>query len=173
MLARTFGGRSAPLDGPSSRASEAGYEEGTIGDTIRVRVCLAVVEDDRLLLVPHYGTDAGLIQWVVPGGRIEFGESLHEAAVREFYEETGLHARVTGLLHVSEVILPDRPYHSITIAFSGRVMGGELRSEADHPYGEKVPRWWSAAEVRTVKYHPEATVEKALSIPRRVESEAV
>jgi 8-oxo-dGTP diphosphatase len=148
-------------------------KEATMGDTIRIRVCLAVVQNDTLLLVPHYGTDAGPIQWVVPGGRIEFGESLHQAALREFNEETGLQAEVTGLLHVSEVILPDRPYHSVTIAFSGRVTGGELRPEADHPHGEKIPRWWSAGEVTAVKYHPEATVEKALGISRRVESEAV
>jgi ADP-ribose pyrophosphatase YjhB (NUDIX family) len=127
-------------------------------------VCLAVVDSDRLFLVPHYGTDAGAVQWTVPGGRVEYGEHLHKAAVREFYEETGLQAEVTALLHVSEVILPDRPYHSITISFSGRVTGGELRSEANHPYGEKMPRWWSAAEVTTVAYHPEETVGKALGI---------
>lgn len=111
-----------------------------MGDSIRIRVCLAIVDSGRLLLVPHYRTDAGFVQWVVPGGRVEFGEGLQEAAVREFFEETGLQTEVTGLLHVSEVILPDKPYHSITISFSGRVIGGELRSEANHPYGEKVPR---------------------------------
>jgi 8-oxo-dGTP diphosphatase len=133
-------------------------------NSIRIRVCLAVVDNGKLLLVPHYKTDAGAVQWTVPGGRVEFGESLQEAVVREFFEETGLQTEVTGLVHVSEVILSDKPYHSITISFSGRVTGGELRSEANHPYGEKMPKWFSATEVRTVKYHPEETVEKALGI---------
>ena len=136
-------------------------------DFIRIRVCLAVVEIGKILLVPHYKTDAGAVQWVVPGGKIGFGESLHDAAVREFFEETGLQAEVTGLLNVSEVILPDRPYHSITISFSGSVMGGVLRAEPDHSYGEKIPRWFSAAEVRTVKYHPAQTVETALGLHAR------
>jgi ADP-ribose pyrophosphatase YjhB (NUDIX family) len=101
---------------------------------------------------------------VVPGGRVEVGEGLQGAAEREFFEETGLRATATGLLRVSEVILPERPYHSITISFSGTIREGEPRPEANHRYGDKVPRWFSAAEVKKVKYHPEKTVEKALGI---------
>jgi ADP-ribose pyrophosphatase YjhB (NUDIX family) len=138
--------------------------KGAVSGSTRIRVCLAVVENDEILLVPHYKTDAGDVQWVVPGGKVEFCESLQEAASREFLEETGLAAQVVDLLHVSEVILPERPYHSVTISFLGIVKGGMLRAEADHPYGTKVPRWFSATEVKAVKYHPERTVEKALNI---------
>ena len=133
-----------------------------MNDSIRIRVCLSVVENEKILLVPHYKTEAGAVQWVVPGGKITFGENLKAAAVREFREETGLEAEVTGLLDVSEVILPERPYHSISISLSGRVTGGTLGPEAKHPYGEKIPRWFSIAEVKAVCYHPERTVEKAL-----------
>jgi ADP-ribose pyrophosphatase YjhB (NUDIX family) len=89
---------------------------------------------------------------------------LQQAATREFAEETGLEAKITGLLDVSEVILPDRPWHSITITFSGAVAGGELAAEAQHRYGQKIPRWFSAEEIGTVQYHPPRTVEKALGL---------
>jgi len=133
-------------------------------DIIRIRACLAVVQEGRILLVPHYDTDVGPVQWVIPGGRVEFGESLHGTALREFQEETGLQAQVVGLLDVSEVIWPEKPWHSITITFSGRVTGGELAPEAGHRYGQKTPRWFSMAEIGAVEYHPQSAVKKALGI---------
>lgn len=131
---------------------------------IRVRVGVAVVQDGRILLVPHYDTDAGPVQWCVPGGRLEPGESLEHAAKREFEEETGLRVEGCRLLDVSEVILTERPYHSITITLTGTVEGGQIRPEPHHRYGEKNPRWLSREELASLAYHPASTVDKALNL---------
>jgi len=139
-------------------------DKADYSDVIRIRACLAVLQDGRILLVPHYDTDAGPVQWVIPGGRVKYSERLEEAALREFQEETGLQARVVGLLDVSEVVLPERPWHSITITFSGHITGGAPAPEAGPRYGKKVPRWFSVAEIGTVEYHPKSAVQKALDI---------
>ena len=128
---------------------------------IRIRASLAIIRSGCILLVPHYHTDAGDIQWTIPGGKVEYGENLCAAAVREFREETGLEAEIIDLLDISEIIHLDRPYHSITITFYGKVLKGEERSEVNHPFGEKVPRWLRAEALENLTYHPKKTVEKA------------
>jgi ADP-ribose pyrophosphatase YjhB (NUDIX family) len=131
---------------------------------IRLRAVLIVVEEGKILLVPHYQSDSGEVQWNVPGGKVEFGESIYAAVRREFYEETGLQTEITGLFDVSEVVLPEKPYHSIIIAFSGKITGGQIRPEADHPFGRKLPAWFNKSELCSVSYHPATLIEKAMGI---------
>ena len=135
-----------------------------MGKASRVRACLAVVHDNKIVLVPHYDTVVGSVQWLIPGDRVEFGESLREAAIREFSEETGLQVRITGLLDISEVILPEKPWHSITVTFSGSITDGKLTPEANHKHGKKMPQWFSLEEIERIRYHPKKSVEKALGI---------
>lgn len=70
---------------------------------VRVRVGGLLLHDNRLLLAAHRGllpVEAPF--WSPPGGGWQFGESLHEALVREFEEETGLAVRVGRFLHLHE-----------------------------------------------------------------------
>lgn len=128
---------------------------------IHVRACLVVVQDGKILLVPHFDTDGGAIQYNVPGGRVEFGETLEATALREFQEETGYIAECTGFFDIYEHHLPH--WHSISIAYQGKIVAGELQAEQS-PWGERIPRWFSATEIKEVPHHPAPLITKALAL---------
>jgi 8-oxo-dGTP diphosphatase len=73
--------------------------------------------------------------WSIPGGVLEVGETLRQAAVREALEETGLTVEVDELLGVYDRIVRDpdeRPrYHYVLIDFLCRRIAGELQAAGD------------------------------------------
>ncbi|RZJ27737.1 MAG: NUDIX domain-containing protein [Brevundimonas sp.] len=66
-------------------------------------VCL---RGDEVLLIRR-GKPPRMGEWSLPGGRIEPGERALDAALRELLEETGVTARITGLLDVVDGLLID------------------------------------------------------------------
>lgn len=91
---------------------------------------LATDDDGRILVVRTTYLGPG---WMLPGGRVERGETPHAAAVRETLEETGLHARVERLVLVDA----HRPA-DVSFVFRARVEGGEL----DPQFGEIAEAGW-------------------------------
>lgn len=98
-------------------------------------VCVGAVavDADRLLLVRRgHGPAAGC--WSIPGGRVEAGEALAEAVVREVAEETGLEAVCDAFLGWVERIGDGRHHvimdFSVTLLDAAEPTAGSDASEA-------------------------------------------
>ena len=75
---------------------------------------------------PQYG------RWMVPGGRLEWGETLEEAAIREIREETGIDIEIDGFLEIIEAIIPgDGGFHYVIMDYSARAVSGSLAAGSD------------------------------------------
>jgi 8-oxo-dGTP diphosphatase len=91
----------------------------------------AVFRNDRVLIARRGAKPAkGL--WSLPGGLVEAGETLAEAAAREVMEETGVAADMIGPADIAEVIRRDRDgriaRHYVIVAFAARWVAGEPRA---------------------------------------------
>ncbi|MBO0778569.1 MAG: NUDIX domain-containing protein [Ktedonobacteraceae bacterium] len=106
---------------------------------------VVVIKNGEILLIQREDFKV----WVLPGGQVEKGESVAQAAVREVAEETGIEVVLTGLLGIYSMPYWIGDPHNVV--FAARPVGGILRPQqgeaddvgyfsADRP-PERLP-WW-------------------------------
>ena len=97
-------------------------------------VGVVVVRDQQALLIRR-GKEPAIGRWSIPGGVIETGETIHDAAKREMREECGIEIEVGPMLQIFESITRDAEgrirFHYIILDMLGQHLSGEVQFGGD------------------------------------------
>ena len=98
--------------------------------------------ENQLVLIRR-GQEPRLGEWSIPGGKLEWGEGLREALLREVEEETGLGVEIESLIDVVDSITRDPSgavlRHYVLVDFTARHLAGVLRPGSDAAEARWVP----------------------------------
>jgi ADP-ribose pyrophosphatase YjhB (NUDIX family) len=97
----------------------------------QLAVSAAIFRDGKILLARRAKSPANGF-YSLPGGRVEFGESLATALHREVDEETGLKIEIVGLAGWREVLPGTSGGHYLIMSFAARWIGLEPRLNFEH-----------------------------------------
>src|SRR5215208_4978048 len=143
-----------------------GKDRAVSGMDFGVRVAAVVEQGGDILLVRHQKPERDPY-WVLPGGRLEPGETIPECAVRELAEETGLTADFSGVLYVGEFLREGR--HTIDVVARMSLEGDGEASLGSDPEVEpgteptlREVRWVSVKELQKIELLPASIKERLL-----------
>lgn len=123
---------------------------------MRLAAYAVIVRDKQILLTWYNGKGQGKAGWTLPGGGVEYDESIEGGVVREVFEETGYHVRVGAPLTTDYFVTPDgraggRAFKSVRILYEATITGGDFgTTEVDG--STDFARWIPLAETDAMGY---------------------
>ncbi|MFQ6102824.1 MAG: NUDIX domain-containing protein [Candidatus Glassbacteria bacterium] len=123
-----------------------------------VRVAVIIVREGRILLAQH--SKQGSRYWVLPGGRLQNGESITDCGRRELFEEAGLDVRLGNLLYIGEFF--GEGFQVLDLFFLGEA------TSCDTTLGHDPEDTGRARVLRKVKWHTLDELRKVLLLPESV-----
>lgn len=126
----------------------------------RIRVAAIICQNRQVLLVRHEKNARSY--WLLPGGGVQYGESLEAALKRELIEEVALDVQVSQLVLANDTIAPDGSRHIVNLYFTAQVIGGELAIGGDARVVEA--RYTPLGEVASLVLHPDIGSELVAGI---------
>lgn len=119
-------------------------------DAPRVAVGAVVLHEGKVLLVERGNPPAQGV-WAIPGGSVELGETMAEAAERELLEETGLVVRAREIVLTFDAVVRDDEgrvrFHYVIVDMMADYVSGEVAAGGD----ARDARWVGRDEIRRLR----------------------
>jgi len=90
-----------------------------------------LVNNKNKYLLVREKVESGKEKWLIPGGKVEFGENLKDAAKREIAEETGIVVSKPRFLCFNEAIFPDYNYHTVIFFYIATTDQSKLSADIE------------------------------------------
>lgn len=103
-------------------------------DYIGVGVGAVIINEKNEILLLKRNKDPEQGCWTIPGGTVEFGETVEEAIIREVKEEIGVKIEIESLLGVTNHILKDEKTHWVSPAFLVKIVEGVPENKEPHAH---------------------------------------
>jgi 8-oxo-dGTP diphosphatase len=118
-----------------------------------------IIKDNKVLLIKRRN-EPYKNRWAIPGGFVEYGEKTEDAVIREIKEETGLEAKIDGLIGVYSDPDRDPRKHVVSIAYlltdiKGKEKGGDDAKEA---------KWWYINDLPDLAFDHHNILDDALKM---------
>jgi ADP-ribose pyrophosphatase len=108
----------------------------------RVAVGALVIRSGAVLLVKR-GKAPADGQWAIPGGSVELGETLQQAAEREILEETGIQIKAASPVYTFDFIERDQEgavrFHYVIIDLAAAYLSGDIKAGDDADQAAWIP----------------------------------
>jgi len=103
-----------------------------------------IIQRDGKYLLVQEGKGTAYKLWNFPAGKVDVGESIEEAALREAFEETGYKVELIKKISVHQKSVNEPVKHM----FEAKIIGGELKTRKGEILDAK---WFSSEEIRNMK----------------------
>ncbi len=117
------------------------------------------IQNGKVLLIKR-GIPPFEGKWALSGGHVEYGETTEAAVLREFFEETGLSAKVGKLVGVYSAPDRDPRGHKVSVTYTLSDVMGEPKGGDD----AKEVKWWRIDDLPRLAFDHEQILKDGISV---------
>jgi 8-oxo-dGTP diphosphatase len=133
---------------------------------MNVRPAILIIENDKLLTMEYqYGNQT---VYNLPGGNVEFGETMSQTLHREMMEELGVKVSIGELAIVGEVHLPEKEKYTLHCLFEGKITEGTPTINLQNTSAKSI-KWLSINELEKIHLYPNLKKEIPLWIANELD----